>query len=94
MKHYIIFKFSDKSYVTDSNFSDIENMFSTLTAVNGIRYVTVSRNCIDRDNRFDGMIMIDMDREMLEVYDNSAEHKLWKKKYGPLIEKKAIFDCE
>lgn len=94
MNHYIVFKFADKNDVNADNFSDIENLFSTLTAVNGIRYVTVKRNCIDRENRYDGMIIIEMDKDKLDVYDNSAEHKLWKKKYGPLIEKKTIFDCE
>ena len=40
------------------------------------------------------MIVIDMDAPALPAYDVSEPHLRWKAEYGPLIEKKAIFDCE
>ena len=45
-------------------------------------------------NRYDLMIAIDMDRDALPAYNESAAHKRWKAEYGERIEKKAIFDAE
>lgn len=53
-----------------------------------------SKNCINRDNRYDIMIQIDMSRESLENYDNCQAHIIWKEEFFAYIEKKAIFDFE
>lgn len=49
---------------------------------------------MDRDNRYDVLIRLDMDREALSLYDVSAMHHRWKDEFMPLLEKKAIFDHE
>ena len=54
----------------------------------------VIANTVDRGNRFDLLIRIDMERNALPDYDESAIHRRWKTEYGPLLEKKAIFDYE
>ena len=51
-------------------------------------------NVIDRPNRYDMLIVITMEESALPLYDACDAHHHWKDAYGPLIEKKAIFDCE
>ena len=50
--------------------------------------------CVDRDNRYHVLIRLDMDPAALTAYDASAMHHRWKDRFGPLLEKKAIFDYE
>lgn len=38
-------------------------------------------NCVDRDNRYDVLIRLDMDREALPLYDVSAMHHRWKDEF-------------
>lgn len=96
MKHCILAKFlpektaEEKKILTD----DAEALFLKLNAMQGIHGVRVLRNCVDRANRYDLMIEIDMDRDALERYDVSPEHLEWKERFGSLLEKKAIFDHE
>ena len=40
------------------------------------------------------MIVLTMDRDALPAYDACEAHHQWKQRYGELIEKKAIFDCD
>ncbi len=94
MKHHIIVKFNET--VTDK--SRIGNealaLFSELKGMNGIHDVQIKMNCIARENRYDMMIIIDMDKDSLPFYDGSDQHKKWKKEYACYILNKAIFDSE
>ena len=96
MKHYIIVKF--KSEVTREQQSkmlpDIAALFGHLIWVDGITNVDICQNCVERDNRYDLMIEIEMEKDALENYDNCIWHKLWKEKYGKLLAQKTIFDRE
>ena len=47
-----------------------------------------------RENRYDVMIVLEMDRDALPLYDDSEMHHRWKGEFGGLLEKKAIFDYE
>ena len=47
-----------------------------------------------RDNRYDVLIVLDMERDALPLYDGSAPHHRWKEEFGPLLAQKAIFDFE
>lgn len=49
---------------------------------------------IDRPNRYDLLIALEMDVADLPTWDASDLHKQWKADFGSLIEKKAIFDCD
>ena len=71
-----------------------EEMFRGALEVPGVREVRVTPNVIDRPNRYDLLIVLTMDREALPAYDACDAHCLWKQRYGGLIEKKAIFDCD
>jgi len=96
MKHHILAKY--KPEVTreqkERNAPEILNLFRQTLSIPGIRAVELHTGCIPRDNRYDLMIVLDMDPSALDAYDACLPHKKWKETYGPLLEKKAIFDCE
>ena len=60
----------------------------------GIHNVSLYPNVIERENRYDLLIEIDMEPDALEAYDCSVWHRQWKEQYGALLDKKAIFDYE
>ena len=93
MKHYIIAKLCDSS-MRDSLVEPVQALFDGLLTMPGIHSVQVKANCVDRPNRYDLMIIIDMDRSALEAYDASEPHNEWKKTYGSLLKEKTIFDSE
>ena len=94
MKHCILVKWNkeikDKNAMADT----VKSVFDKLLSIQGIHEIKYRKNCIDRENRFDLLISIDMDKAVLSVYDTSAPHVEWKEKYGKFVEKKAIFDFE
>lgn len=96
MKHCILAKYKecvDKERKA-SLIKEIEGVFAPLTEIDGIEKIEVIPNIIDRSNRYDILIRIEMTKEALPVYDDSDPHHIWKNKYGELLEKKAIFDYE
>ncbi|MCQ2573233.1 MAG: hypothetical protein MJ182_05005 [Treponema sp.] len=94
MKHHIIVKFNEKSPKLDEMIPDIEKIFSGVLEVSGVKSYNLVKNCIDRSNRYNLMIIIDMDKSALEAYDNCHAHHQWKDNYSQFIESKAIFDSE
>lgn len=96
MKHHIIVKFTE-DVSKDSKpalRNEILELFSHTTEIEGIHSVSVIPNCIDRANRYDLMIVIDMDESSLPLYDECIWHKKWKSEYSSIVQSKAIFDCE
>ena len=94
MLHHILVKYTEDVTDKETLIPKIEQIFSSLKDVEGIHSVTVHPNVIDRPNRYDVMIVIDMAPEALEAYDQSEAHHRWKDEFGPLMAKKAIFDCD
>lgn len=94
MKHNIIVKFSKDAPSVENMLPRINEIFSGVLEVDGVESFCVFRNCINRDNRYDIMIQIDMSRESLENYDHCQAHIIWKEEFSAYIEKKAIFDFE
>ena len=94
MKHHIIVKWNDK--VTDRTelLKEVEELFSSAGRADGVEGVSLIPNCVDRPNRYDLMIVLEMEKEDLPVWDGSPVHREWKEKYGDLVLSKAIFDCE
>ena len=92
MKHCILVKFI-KSFDWQSELSKIATIFDSIN-INGVHKTDYLVNCIDRENRYDLLIRIDMEKEALEKYDMSENHHIWKESYSKYIEKKAIFDYE
>ncbi len=93
MKHHIIVKFTEG---TDARAlaGPVQKIFDETLSIPGVHGVDVKLSNSDRANRYDLMIVMDMDKEALPAYDASRPHLQWKTEYGDLIAKKAIFDCD
>lgn len=94
MKHHIIVKFKNDAPALEEMLPRIDEIFSDCLKIEGISGYRLIKNCIDRSNRYDLMIVVEMEKSALEIYDASAAHKIWKEEFGSLIESKCIFDCE
>ncbi len=96
MKHDILIKY--KPEITKERkaelIPDIQALFDHTTEIHGIHAVKLYPNVVERENRFDLLIEIDMERDALEAYDQSLWHRQWKEQYAHLLERKAIFDHE
>ena len=77
MKHCIIAKFNDTAGDKAAMTAQIEALLSSAPAMDGIHGHIVLRNCVDRDNRYDLAIVIDMDKAALPVWDASELHREW-----------------
>ena len=93
MKHYIIVKFIEGTDV-NALVEPVREIFTRTLSIPGIHGLELKTSNSDRSNRFDLMIILDMDKEALPAYDTSEPHLCWKNRYGELIAKKAIFDCD
>lgn len=94
MKHVILVKWNALVSNKKSIKTEVENIFEQLLKFESIHDVKIHQNVIYRANRYDLMIVIEMDKEFLPVYDESEQHKEWKQKFGKFVENKAIFDFE
>lgn len=96
MKHFIVVKFDPDvtALQKEAMLPAIRELFLHTLQIDGIHGVNVIPNCIDRENRYDLMIVIDMEKEALPLYDECEWHKQWKAEYGGRILKKTIFDGE
>lgn len=96
MKHHILVKFKPELTAADKKalLPELTTLFEGALSLPGIGSAELFPNCVDRENRYDLMIVIGMDRDALPAWDASEPHLIWKERYGGLVEKKAIFDCE
>ena len=94
IKHFIIVKWNSSMYDKKSILSDIQSIFSKLLVYKEVKSIQFFENIVDRSNRYDLMICIEMEKEFLPTYDQSESHREWKEKYGKFVENKAIFDSE
>ncbi len=93
MKHYIIVKFVEGSDV-GALLEPVGAIFHETLRIPGVHGVVLKPSNSERPNRYDLMIEMDMEPEALSAYDCSEPHLRWKREYGELVEKKAIFDCD
>ena len=84
MRHYILAKFQ----------ADAGDWHDYLPRIREIFGAAVYPGCVDRENRYHVLIELEMEPSALTTYDESAMHHRWKDEFGPLLEKKAIFDYE
>lgn len=94
MKHCIMAKFTDRSVLDAGFMKELEQLFAPCSQIEGVTGARLITNCTDRENRYDLLIMIDMDRDALPRWDASDIHRTWKNSYGALLQSKAIFDTE
>ena len=95
MKHCILAKYTAEAYPRRAELLPrVREIFSAAADIPGVRGAEVFPNCVDRANRYDVLIVLEMARDALAAYDESAMHHRWKDEFGPLLEQKAIFDFE
>lgn len=94
IKHHILVKWNSKAGDKKILLQDIQSIFDKLSFYDEVRSISYFENVVDRPNRYDLMICIEMEDDFLPIYDKSAPHQEWKEKYGKFLEKKAIFDSE
>ena len=94
MKHCIIVKWNSLVEDKHSLLPLIQSIFNKLLVYSEIKSIKLIENVVDRSNRYDLMICIEMPKDFLPTYDNSEAHREWKEKYGKFVENKAIFDFE
>lgn len=95
MQHHVIVKFNetvkDKNKLADEIGALFKGMVGT---VEGVHKVSPHRNCIDMSNRYDLMIIVDMEKNALEAYSNSPIHEKWINDYPLFLSSKVIMDYE
>lgn len=92
MKHHILVKWNELVDDKKKMAEEATTLFNKTKKIEGIHDVNIFLNCINRANRYDLMIVLDMDESALEIYDDCKYHHIWKNEYSKFIEKKAIFD--
>lgn len=93
MLHHIIVKWNanvDKEAAAQK----VHLLYAGAAKIPGIQQMEIRENIIPRDNRYDIMIVLNMEESALSAWDQSELHRQWKAQFGPLMEKKCIFDCE
>ena len=93
MKHYIIVKFVEGTDVK-ALIGPVKAIYDETLSIPGVHSVDFKLSNSDRANRYDLMIVMDMDKDALPAYDRSGPHLRWKSEYGGVVAKKAIFDCD
>ena len=93
MKHHIIVKFTEGTDVA-ALVDPVRAIFEQTLEIPGIHGVDLKLSNSDRKNRYDLMIIMDMEKSALPAYDISEPHLTWKSRYGGIIAAKAIFDCD
>lgn len=94
MKHYIIVKFNETVRDKAALCGEIEALFADAEKIEGIHRVSFYPSVIDLPNRYDLMILLEMNREALPLFDASNIHRDWKAGYSGYLTDKTIFDCD
>jgi len=96
MKHCIIVKYNES--VDEAKkialIPEIQALFDGTLSIEGIHKVVLKPNVINRPNRYDLVIEIEMEPAALPAYDGCEWHHRWKEEYGALLKSKAIIDLE
>ena len=92
MTHFIIVKFNDTVADRPALCRQIEDLFLPAAKMTGIYKVQLFSSCVDRPNRHDLMIRMEMEPEALAAFDASVIHRTWKERFGRYVLNKAIFD--
>ena len=81
MKHFIIVKFTEG---TDYHALEkpVRGIFEQTLSIPGIHRVDIRLSNSDRPNRYDMMIVMDMEKDALPAYDLSEPHLRWKNRQG------------
>ena len=93
MLHHILVKWNPTEE-KQAAVQAVRALYAEATVISGVHRVEIRENVTPRENRYDLMIVLDMDDDALPIWDKSSLHQKWKAEFGSRIEKKCIFDCE
>ena len=93
LKHFVIFTF-EKGFFKEENYDEYVRVFNTIRdAFDGIKEVSVHKNCVDRPANMDLMVEMVLDDEsVLTQYLNHPEHVKMGEKYNPHVINRVSFD--
>ncbi len=95
MQHHVIVKFNDTVKDKVAFADEVGKLFKGMEGtVQGVHKVSPHKNCINMSNRYDLMVIVDMDKDALEAYSNSPIHDNWINNYSKYLESKVIMDYE
>ena len=95
MQHHVIVRFKDSVEDKIALADEIGNLFRGMVgSVPGVYKVSPHKNCIDMSNRYDLMVIVDMEKEALQSYTDSPIHDKWINNYAKYLESKVIMDYE
>lgn len=94
MQHCILVKWTAEAGDRDALAKEAEAIFAEAVRDGFATALKIRRNVVDRPNRYDLLLELEMTKEMLPAYDASEAHRRWKELFGPKIQQKAIFDFE
>ena len=94
MQHCILVKWTEDAGDRNALAKDAEAIFAEAVRDGFATALKIRRNVVERPNRYDLLIELEMAKEMLPMYDASEAHRRWKESFGPKIQQKAIFDFE
>lgn len=93
LKHFVIFTF-EKGFFTDENYDEYIKAFNIIEdAFDGIKEVSIHRNCVDRPANMELMIEMVLENEsVLTQYLSHPEHVRMGAKYNPHVVNRVSFD--
>lgn len=75
MKHCILAKYTADAYSRRAELLPrVREIFSAAADIPGVTGAKVFPNCVDRSNRYDVLIVLEMARDALAAYDLSLIH--------------------
>lgn len=94
MRHYILVRYHEQVMGREALCAEISSLFARALLLPGIEDVRVHPAVIESPGRYDLMIVMQMKKEALPVFDASPIHLEWKERFARFLDAKAIFDCE
>lgn len=93
LKHFVIFTF-EENFFKEDNFKEYCDAFEIIkNSFDGIKEVSVKKNCIKRPANMDLMIEMLLESEsVLSEYLNHPEHVRMGQKYNPHVTNRVSFD--
>ncbi len=73
MKHCIIAKFNESAADKQAALAQVRALFAGAEPTEGVRGITIHENCVARDNRYDLMIVVEMEKAALPNWDASPD---------------------
>ena len=67
MKHCIIAKFNESAADKQAALAQVRALFAGAEQIEGVHGITIHENCVARDNRYDLMIVVEMELSLIHI---------------------------